>query len=174
MAAHQAPPSLGFPRQEYWSGLPFPSPMHESEKWKWSQSCLTLRDPTDCSLPGSFVHGIFQSRVLEWGAIASPRDSDLITPGYVSDIGHVSKYPWVIVICIQAWEWLSQSAGNIFPPTVLIAAVSHLIPTKRSTQSWEYEQFLSSYYTALPEVRENPGPWNYHWCLMWTSKFFKQ
>ena len=35
MAAHQAPPSLGLSRQEQWSGLPFPSPMHESEKWKW-------------------------------------------------------------------------------------------------------------------------------------------
>ena len=33
-AAHQAPPSLGFSRQEHWSGLPFPSPMHESGKWK--------------------------------------------------------------------------------------------------------------------------------------------
>ena len=32
VAAHQAPPSLGFSRQEHWSGLPFPSPMHESEK----------------------------------------------------------------------------------------------------------------------------------------------
>ena len=32
MAAHQAPPSLGFSRQEHWSALPFPSPMHESEK----------------------------------------------------------------------------------------------------------------------------------------------
>ena len=31
-AAHQAPPSLGFSRQEHWSGLPFPSPVHESEK----------------------------------------------------------------------------------------------------------------------------------------------
>ena len=109
MAAHQAPPSLGFSRQEHWSGLPFPLPMHESEKWKWSrsvvsdpqrphglqptrphrpwdspgkntgvgchflfqcmkvksenevvQSCLTLSDPMDCSLPGSSVHGIFQ------------------------------------------------------------------------------------------------------------------
>ena len=36
-AAHQAPPSMGFSRQEHWSGLPFPSPMHESEKWKWSR-----------------------------------------------------------------------------------------------------------------------------------------
>ena len=70
MAAHQALPSLGFSRQEYWSGLPFPSPMHESEKWKVAQSCLTLRDPMDCSLPGSSAHGIFQARVLEWGAIA--------------------------------------------------------------------------------------------------------
>ena len=34
------------------------------------QSCLTLSDPMDCSLPGSSVHGIFQARVLEWGAIA--------------------------------------------------------------------------------------------------------
>ena len=33
-AAQQAPLSLGFSRQEHWSGLPFPSPVHESEKWK--------------------------------------------------------------------------------------------------------------------------------------------
>ena len=35
-----------------------------------AQSCLTLSDPMDCSLPGSSTHGIFQARVLEWGAIA--------------------------------------------------------------------------------------------------------
>ena len=35
-----------------------------------TQSYLTLRDPMDCSPPGSSVHGIFQARVLEWGAIA--------------------------------------------------------------------------------------------------------
>ena len=35
-----------------------------------AQSCLTLSDPMDCSLPGSSVHGSFQARVLEWGAIA--------------------------------------------------------------------------------------------------------
>ena len=68
-AAHQAPLSLGFSRQEHGSGLPFPSPMQESES-EVAQSCLTLRDPMDCSLPGSSVHGSFQARVLEWGAIA--------------------------------------------------------------------------------------------------------
>ena len=35
-----------------------------------AQSCPTLCDPMDCSLPGSSVHGIFQVRVLEWGAVA--------------------------------------------------------------------------------------------------------
>ena len=35
-----------------------------------AQLCLTLSDPMDCSLPGSSIHGIFQARVLEWGAIA--------------------------------------------------------------------------------------------------------
>ena len=35
-----------------------------------AQLCLTLRDPMDCSPPGSSAHGIFQARVLEWGAIA--------------------------------------------------------------------------------------------------------
>ena len=66
-AAHQAPPSLGFSRQEHWSGLPFPPPMHESQV---VQSYPTLSDSMDCSSPGSSVHGIFQARVLEWGAIA--------------------------------------------------------------------------------------------------------
>ena len=55
MAAHQAPPSLGFSRQEHWSGLPFPSPMHESEKWKWSRSVMS-----DSSRP----HGLQPTRLL--------------------------------------------------------------------------------------------------------------
>ena len=67
MAAHQAPLSLGFSRQEHWSGLPFPSPMSESEV---AQPCPTLSDPMDRSLPGSSIQGIFQARELEWGAIA--------------------------------------------------------------------------------------------------------
>ena len=40
-AAHQAPPSLGFSRQKHWSGLPFPSPMNESGKWKWSHLVMS-------------------------------------------------------------------------------------------------------------------------------------
>ena len=54
-AAHQACPSLGFSRQEHWSGLPCPSPTHESEKWKWSRSVVS--DPQRS-------HGLQTSRLL--------------------------------------------------------------------------------------------------------------
>ena len=70
MADHQAPPSLGFSRREPWSGLPFPSPMRESES-EVTESCLTLLDPMDCSPPGSSVHGTFQARGLEWVPLPS-------------------------------------------------------------------------------------------------------
>ena len=45
-----------------------------------AQSCPTLSDPIDCSLPGSSIHGIFQARVLEWGAIAFS-DTFSLVPG---------------------------------------------------------------------------------------------
>ena len=47
--------------------------MHESES-EVTQSCPTLSDLMDCSLSGPSVHGIFQARVLEWGAIAFPEE----------------------------------------------------------------------------------------------------
>ena len=55
MASYQALLSLGFSRQEHWSGLPFPSPMHESEKWKWSRSVMS-----DSYQP----HGLQPTRLL--------------------------------------------------------------------------------------------------------------
>ena len=55
MAAHQASPSLGFSRQEHWSGLPFPSPVHDSEKWKWRRSVVS-----DSERP----HGLEPTRLL--------------------------------------------------------------------------------------------------------------
>ena len=42
-----------------------------------AQSCLTLSDPMDCSLPGSSVHGIFQARTLEWVAIAFSKNDHI-------------------------------------------------------------------------------------------------
>ena len=56
--ACQAPLSMGFSRQEHWIGLPFPSPLRESES-EVAQSRPTHSDPMDCSPPGSSIHGIF-------------------------------------------------------------------------------------------------------------------
>ena len=116
-------PSLGFSRQEHWSGLPFPSPMHESEKWKWSRSVVSDSSrprglqPTrllrpwdfpgkstgvechrllqDCSLPDSFIHGIDQARILEWIAIPFSRGSSW-PRGWtcVSCVGRQIVYHW--------------------------------------------------------------------------------
>jgi len=55
-AAHQAPPSLGFSRQEHWSGLPFPSPVHESEKWKWSHSVVSDSSRSHRLQPTRLLH----------------------------------------------------------------------------------------------------------------------
>ena len=71
-AAHQAPPSLDSPGKNTGVGCHFLLQcMKVKSESEVAQSCQTLRDPMDCSLPGSAVHGIFQARVLEWGAIAS-------------------------------------------------------------------------------------------------------
>ena len=50
-----------------------------------AQSCPTLSNPMDCSLPGSSVHGIFQARVLEWGAIAFSDMTVLVLPELISN-----------------------------------------------------------------------------------------
>ena len=66
MAAHQAPLSLGFSRQEYWNGLPLPSPRHACMLSRFSHVRL-------CATPwtaGSSVHRILQARILEWVAIS--------------------------------------------------------------------------------------------------------
>ena len=91
--AHQPPLFMRFPRQEYWSGLPFPSPgnhpnpgikptspvspafqtdslCYAAAAAKFRQSCPSLCDPIDSSPPGSSIPGILQARTLEWGAIA--------------------------------------------------------------------------------------------------------
>ena len=103
--AHQAPLSMGFSRQEYWSGLPCPPPGDlpnpglrtsvsctscisslptepPGKPLRYiggdlvAQLCPTLCDPMDCSLPGSSVHGIFQASILEWVAIAFSTEID--------------------------------------------------------------------------------------------------
>ena len=76
-AAHQAPPSLGFSRQEHWSGLPFPSPMHENEKWKWSCSVASdsLATPWTAAHQAPPYMGF--SRQEYWSGVPLPSPSFL-------------------------------------------------------------------------------------------------
>ena len=91
-----------------------------------AQSCLTLSDPMDCSLPGFSIHGIFQARVLEWVAIAfsTRRAKDLkhpkhpvscIKPGlatlFIHDILHVSMpfSPSYHITGAQCVYWSAQA-----------------------------------------------------------------
>ena len=89
-AAHQAPPFLGFSRQEHWSGLPFPSPMHESEKWKWSRSVVS-----DSSPP----HGLQPTRLLR------PWDF----PGKSTGVGAIA-FSW---FCWQGRQKLWLPSGKV-------------------------------------------------------------
>ena len=72
MAAHQSPLSLGFSRQEHRSGLPFPSPMHESEKWKWSHLVVSdsLWPPWTAAHPAPPSMGF--SRQEYWSGVPLP------------------------------------------------------------------------------------------------------
>ena len=69
--ARQAPLSMGSPGKNTGVGCHFLLRcMKVESESEVTQSCLTLSDPMDCSLPGSSIHGIFQATVLEWVAIA--------------------------------------------------------------------------------------------------------
>ena len=138
MAAHQAPPSLGFSRQEHWSGVPFPSPVHESES-EVAQSCLTLSNPIDCSPPGSSVHGIVQARVLEWGASAF---SMLVSTIQQSDSAvHTSPLFWISFLfqSAQSPEQASLSTDTIpelldsVLPTAALLSKLEIIPSNPAT-----------------------------------------
>ena len=76
MAAHQASPSLGFSRQEHWSGLPFPSPMQENEKWKWSRSVVSDSLPPHGMQPTRLLCPWDFARQEYWSGLPLPSPSD--------------------------------------------------------------------------------------------------
>ena len=129
--AYQAPPSMGFPRQEYWSGLPLPSPNKEllySERNSTTILCKSLYGkvsvlvtqlcPDLCNFmdytspPGSSVHGVLQAKILEWIAILFSRGSS-------------QPRDWTLVSCI---------AGGFFT-----------LWATRETLIWENNRYMHMY-----------------------------
>ena len=95
-------PSLGFSRQEHWSGLPFPSPMHESEKWKWSYSVVS----------NSFQpHGLQPTRLLHpWDFLGKSTGVGCHWIVKITDIGFKSDF----TICI-GWVTFSKPCHSPLP-----------------------------------------------------------
>ena len=132
MAAHQAPPSLGFSSQEHWSGLPFLSPMHESKKSKWSRSVMSdssrpheskhARPPCPSPTPG--VHS--DSRPSsQW---CHPTISSSVVPFFfcLQSLPASESFP-----VSQLFAWGGQSTG--------VSALASFLPKK--SQGWSSSEW---------------------------------
>ena len=136
--AYQDPLSMGFSRQEYWSGLPFPSPgdlpnpgikpasltslalagefFTSSATWEAQKkvkllSRVQLCNPMYCSLPGSSVHGIFQARVLEWVAISfSSRSSQ---PRDLTRVSHTAGRCFTVWATREAQYYIQKTLKTL-------------------------------------------------------------
>ena len=79
-----------------------------------AQSCQTLSDPMDCSLPGSSIHGVFQARVLEWGAIAF---SKIISIYVKFCLRAIFLGSWLvgILLIMRIMKWRHSNTQQICP-----------------------------------------------------------
>ena len=130
---------------------------HESEV---AQSCLTLSNPMDCSLPGSSVHGILQARVLEWVAIAFSEITNYITLKKEKKI-LVSLLAWIVRLFLwKAIVWDSFSP-NQFPECCSLSTdISHKMdfpgsPTACPSGTYKPEGSPGGISTCLPCPDEN-------------------
>ena len=126
---------------------------------KVAQSCLTLSDPMDCSLPGSSIHGIFQARVLEWGAIAFSDQTRLNKPmqsshyclrACVCSVESDSLQPYGLqpARLLHPWNFLGKNTGvgcQFLFQGILPTQGSHLwlLPCKQILYHWAIRETLS-------------------------------
>ena len=123
MAAHQAPPSLGFSRQEHWSRLAFPSPMRESEKWKWSRSVVSVSVATPWTAAYQAPLSMGFSRQEYWSGFPLPSPESAMCI-HISPSSWVSLPPrlWVIT---EHWVELLVLHSNS-PPALSPSPPRHI------------------------------------------------
>ena len=91
-----------------------------------AQSCPTLSDPMNCSLPGSSVHGIFQARVLEWGAIAF--SDPLAIVNYKSAFCHYRfAFSGHFIHMVYMEVQIMWSFMNFFPLSLMFSKFIHVV-----------------------------------------------
>ena len=111
-----------------------------------AQSCSTLSDPMDCSLPGSSIHGIFQAKVLEWGAIAFSNDYS----GFIS-----FRIDWFHLLAVQGTlESLLQHHNSktsvLQHATFFMVQLSHLhMTTGKTIDLTRWGTFVSKVMSLL-------------------------
>ena len=113
-----------------------------------AQSCPTLHDPMDCSLPHSSIHGIFQARVLEWGAIAFSENLSLL--------------PLFLLLVMKWWDWMPWS--SFFKRWVL----SQLFHSPFSSSS--SGSLVSLHFMPFESCTYNDGL-SYIWYRRWWLRF---
>ena len=147
-----------------------------------AQSCPTLPDPMDCSLPGSSVHGVFQARVLEWGAIAFSERYSINNTYYilkiqfssVQSLSRVRLFATPSIAARQASLSITNSRSLLkLMPIELVMSSSHLILchpllllppippsirvfSNKSTLRMRWPKYWRSSFTISPS-NEHPG-----------------
>ena len=117
---------------------------YEDLKFKVSQSCPTLCDPMDCSLPASSTHGIFQARILEWVAISFSRGSS--RPRDRTQASHITGRHFTV--------WATKEAFKVWSAGILL---------------WADGQYAGDNYLC---VRGNQGaPQVSFFCLLTSQSF---
>ena len=125
-----------------------------------AQSCLTLRDPMDCSPPGSSVHGTFQARLLGWGAIAFSEKQLYPSPQKkpISEYSHILRY-WVLILQHMNSRGAQFSPERLPPQCVSLSTIL-LLPISvngitiyavvSDNSSWfSHFLFMTSYSSAM-------------------------
>ena len=105
------------------------------------QSCPTLCDPMECSLPGSSVHGIFLARILEWVAVSSSSGSSCFL--------HLLHCRWVLH-CGGTWEALQDPIKSP-PPSSMSSPIA--FASLASAASWLFPEHLSMFLVWVFALR---------------------
>ena len=162
MAARQAPPSLGFSRQEPWSGLPFPSPMRESEKWKWSHSVIS---------DSSQLHGLQPTRFLRPWAFPGKSTGlgchsllQLEYQIYLYFILFLTSLPWKVKVIVMKINCIYLALSHFFSinPKVLYRDNS-------GHESWPCSIYLAVNYRTVEKAMA-PHSSTLAWKIPWIEE----
>ena len=147
MAAHEAPPSLGFSRQEDWSGLPFPFPTHEREKWKWSRSVVS-----NSATPWTAAHqaplSMGFSRQEDWSGWPLPSPRKMFFP-FLSFLLYLYEKMDTCCCCCS----VAQSFLTLFAPmgcSMLGFPVLHLLEFAQAHVHWVSDAIQPSHPLLAP------------------------